>query len=219
LGRFAAAQPSQGSGAPAPTYNQVVPVGANPIPYLHDQGLAEAADALGNQAWAPGSGIEENQGAPYLEQPRIVSDLQKPLDPGINTPSYLNPYRTVMYAISGLSTTLPLRALTGNSKRTYLMVQNLGPGNLFVGIGVDPNAGGGNVLNLVSSQVYEQIGGGVYIPPIQGLFDIGLSLSFAFCSPEYISLLTDTAGTAAMIVEGQYNPPPIYTQAGQQSAG
>ncbi len=191
---------------------------AHPIPYSSDRGLAIAADELGEQPWAPQTGIEQNQGSQYLELPEIVRNLQKPLDPGINTPSYTNPYRTVMYAISNISTTVPLRALTGNSKRTYLMVQNLGPGNLFVGIGVDPNAGGANVLNLVSSQVYEQIGGGVYIPP-NAMFPLGLSFAFAFCSPEYISLLTDTADTNAMIVEGQFNPPPLPSQEGQQSAG
>ena len=190
------------------------PQAASPIPFVSDAGLAYSADELGYQPWAPTSGIEENQGSGYLELPGVLSDLQKALDPGINTPTYVNPYRTVMYSIVGIGTANPVRALTGNSKRTYLLVQNLGPGNLFLGIGVDPVAGGANVLNLVTTQVYEQIGGGVYIPPIPNLFPLGLSLCFAFCSSEYISLLADTAGTAAMIVEGTYVPPPQPTQEG-----
>ena len=196
------------NGAPAPSpYSGVVPVGANPIPYLSDQGLAEATDQLGYQGWAPGSGIEESQGSPYLELPGVQADLQRPLDPGIDTPSYVNPYKTVMYSVTAISTTVPMRALSGNSKRTYLLVQNLGPGNMYLGIGTDPNAGGVNVLNLVSTQTYEQIGGGVYLPP-NPWYPQGVSLCFAFVSPEYISLLVDTAGTNAMILEGSYVPPP-----------
>lgn len=202
-----------GQSPPAATYSEPVPVGADPIPYLSDQGLAVGAETLGYQSWRPTSGIEENQGSGYLELPHVVSDLQKPLNPGISTPTYVNPYRTVMYSVTGIGTANPVRALTGNSKRTYLMVQNLGPGNLFLGLGVDPVAGGANVLNLVTTQVYEQIGGGVYIPP-NAMFPLGLSLSFAFCSPEYVSVLADQANTKAMIVEGSYIPPPQPTQEG-----
>lgn len=192
----------------ASPYTGVVPVGANPIPYLSNQGLADAADQLGYQEYVPQSGVEENQGNPYPDNlPGQANDLQRPLDPGIDTPSFVNPYRTVMYSITGLDTAVPLRALTGNPKRTYLLVQNLGPGNMFLGIGTDPIVGGANVLNLVTTQIYEQIGGGVYLPP-NPWYPEGISLSFSYVSPEYISLLTDTAGTTAMILEGSFVPPP-----------
>jgi hypothetical protein len=177
------------------------------VPYMSDAGLASGAEELGYQPWAPGSGVEETQGSPYLDLPGVAAELQRPLDPGIDTPTYVNPYRTVMYAVSGIDTAIPMRALSGNPKRTYLLVQNLGPGNLFLGIGVDPVAGGTNVLNLVSTQVYEQIGGGFFIPAgvIAGLPN-GLTVPMSFCSAEYVSLLTDTAGTGAMILEGTYSP-------------
>lgn len=157
---------------------------------------------LGTQGWTGQSGIEEAQGNSYLAAPGAQEMLAPPGDPGMNLPSFINPYRTVMYSIVGISTTVPLRALIGNYRRTYLLVQNLGPGNLFLGIGIDPTAGGANVLNLVQTQVYEQIGGGSLLPD-------GTSFANSFVSSEYISLLSDQAATAAMILEGSYSPPRV----------
>ncbi len=102
-----------------------------------------------------------------------------------------------MYSVTGLDTAIPQRVIAGNFKRTYLLIQNLGPGNLFLGVGVDPNAGGGNVLNLVTTQVYEQIGGGFYLPP-NPWYPQGVAFAQSFVSPEYISLLTDTAGCSTI---------------------
>jgi len=156
--------------------------------------------ALGTQEHFAQSAIEEATGSPYGETlPDVQEDLRRPGDPGLNLDQFQNPYRTVMYSVVGLDTAIPTRALPGNSKRCYLLVQNLGPGNLFLGIGVDPNVGGGNVLNLITTQVYEQIGGGTLMPD-------GTTWMSAFVSSEYISLLTDTSGTAAMILEGSYSP-------------
>lgn len=189
----------------------VAPPQAFEVPYVSDAGLASQADQLGYQEWSPGSGVEESQGDPYASIPGLANDLQRPLDPGIDTPTYTNPYRTVMYSVTGIDTATPLRALGGNPKRTYLLVQNLGPGNMFLGIGVDPVAGGANVLNLITSQIYEQIGGGFFLPA-NPWFPLGLSMPFSFCSSDYISLLTDTAGTAAMILEGTYSPAWVASQ-------
>lgn len=175
-------------------------------PRVAAMSLAQRAQVLGYQDYMPQTGIEENNGDPYVLSPDASIDARTPMDPGIDTPGFLNPYRTVMYSITGLSTTVPARALTGNLRRTYLLIQNLGPGNMFVGIGTDPNAGGSNVLNLVSTQVYEQIGGGIYLPPNPWYPD-GLTLGFSFVSPEYISLMVDTSGTNAMILEGTWSPP------------
>jgi hypothetical protein len=168
--------------------------------------LAQRLAWYGTQDWIPQSGVEEAQGNPYEDLPDVSIDSRTPLSPGIDIPSFLNPYRTVMYSITGLSTTIPVRALPGNYKRTYLIVQNLGPGNLFVGIGTDPAPGGGNVMNLVTTQLYEQIGGGFYLPP-NPWYPVGLAICSSFVSPEYISLLTDTTNTAAMILEGTFAPP------------
>lgn len=165
-----------------------------------------ALEREGTQPYFPQSGVEETQGNPYPGLPDVQAQVARPLDPGINQPGFVNPFRTIMYSVTGLSTSQPVRAIPGNFRRTYLMVQNLGPGNMFLGIGVDPNAGGANVLNLVSTQIYEQIGGGFFLPPNEW-FPQGLSVCASFVSPEYVSLLTDTAGTNAMIVEGSYFPP------------
>jgi hypothetical protein len=177
------------------------------VPFVSDAGLARGAQALGAQPWLPGTGIEENQGSSFWQlPPEVQEDLQLPGNPGIDTPSFLNPYRTVMYAVAGIDTEVPLRALGGNSKRTYLIVQNQGPGNLFLGIGTDPNSSGTNVMTLVATQLYEQIGGGFFLPP-NPWYPKGLTICTAFVSPEYISLLTDTLGTTAMILEGSFSPP------------
>lgn len=152
--------------------------------------------------YEPRTGIEEAQGPSYQAAPGIDARLQQPLDPGINLPGFENPYTTVTFNVGALSTTVPVRALAGNHRRSYLLIQNKGPGNLFVGIGIDPAADGANVLSLVSTQVYEQIGGG-------GQFPDGSSYPTAFVSKEYISLLTDLAATTAMIIEGSYYPPSL----------
>lgn len=193
-------QPASGQGAGALQ-------GDTFVPFRSDAGLARAADELGFKPWAPQTGIEENQGNPYLDEPGIAEQLQRPLDPGIDTPGYVNPYRTIMYAVQTLSSSVPTRVLVGNPKRTYLLIQNQGPGNLYVGIGVDPVAGGLNVMTLVSTQIYEQVGGGFFLPPgvLAGLPQ-GLSIPSSFSSPEYISLLTDATGATAMILEGSFLP-------------
>lgn len=183
-----------------------VPVGAS---------LRDAIAAVGTRRqYYPQTGIEENQGDPFALIPETSLDTRTPLDPGFDLPSFVNPYRTVMYSITGLSVSLPSRVIQGNFKRTYLLIQNLGPGNLFLGVGVDPNAGGANVLNLVQTQVYEQIGGGFYLPP-NPWYPYGVAFAQSFVSPEYISLLSDIAGTAAMILEGTFAPP----RAGQANPG
>lgn len=175
-------------------------------PRLAGMPFAQRAVALGFQEYIPQNGIEDNQGDPFVLDPDASEAARTPMDPGIDTPGYVNPYRTVMYSITGLSTTVPSRVLTGNFRRTYLIIQNLGPGNMFVGIGTDPNAGGSNVLNLVATQIYEQIGGGMFLPPNPWYPD-GVSLAFSFVSSDYISLMVDTGGTNAMILEGQWSPP------------
>ncbi len=59
----------------------------------------------------------------------------------------------------------------------------------------------------MQTQTYEQIGGG----------DVDLNTdqtrAYCFVSPNYISAITDTAGTTVLLGEGvwQYNYPPGYT--------
>lgn len=166
--------------------------------------FAQKVAQMPRQPYFAQTGVEENQGPPYAFAPDLQADAQAPLNAGIDAPGFTNPYRTVMYSFTGIGTAVPLQALTGNPARTYLLVQNLGPGNLFLGIGINPGVGGTNVLNLVETQVYEQIGGGFYLPP-NPWYPLGVAITSSFVSPEYISLLADTAGTAAMILEGSWN--------------
>lgn len=193
-------------GAPAQPVISTLSSTAPQPPGFDHMSLAQRMAWYGTQNWQPQSGVEEAQGDPYADLPDVSYDTRRPLDPGIDVPSFLNPYRTVMYSVAGLSTTNPVRAIPGNYKRTYLMVQNLGPGNLFVGLGTDPNPVGSNVLNLVTTQVYEQIGGGFYLPP-NPWYPMGIAFCSSYVSPEYVSLLSDVANTAAMIVEGTFAPP------------
>lgn len=178
-------------------------------PRLKDMALARRAQILGFQEYIPQTGVDDNQGDPQVLNPGWSDLMRTPLDPGIDMSGYVNPYRTVMYSVTGLSTTIPTRAIIGNLRRSYLLIQNTGPGNLFVGIGTDPNgsvAGSSNVLVLVATQVYEQIGGGFFLPPNPWYPD-GVSMPFSFCSSEYISLMVDNAATNAMILEGTWSPP------------
>jgi len=181
------------------------PVGATGSTRVQGYQFAQrVAQAAGSVGYIPQSGVEENQGNPYEFAPDLAAFANQPLNPGIDTPGYVNPFRTVMYSITGIGTSQPVQALTGNPARTYLIVQNLGPGNLFLGIGVQPIVGGANVLNLIQTQLYEQIGGGFFLPP-NPWYPLGVSICSSFVSPEYISLLADQAGTSAMILEGSWN--------------
>lgn len=205
IGTFGTTGPAGGTlpaGNTAPA--SLAPIGGTGGTRASGYRFAEKVARMGRAPYIAQTGVEENQGPPYPWTPDLAAQSQVPLNPGIDVPGYTNPYRTVMYSFTGIGTSNPLQALTGNPSRTYLIIQNLGPGNLFVGIGINPSAGGANVLNLVETQVYEQIGGGFFLPP-NPWYPLGIAICSSFVSPEYISLLADTAGTAAMIMEGSWN--------------
>lgn len=159
------------------------------------------------QPWAPGSGVEQSQGNPYRHLPAQVRDkLQVPGDPGINTKGWVNPYKITFYGfqVPNQATSPSAVALAGNFRRTYLLIQNKGPGNLFVNFGVEASANGANCLQLVSTQVYELIGGG-------GVFPNGNSpLPSSFVMRDSIYVLADAANTSCVIGEG------IWTNTGPQ---
>lgn len=145
------------------------------------------------QRWRPASGVEESQGSPYFNQPGVQPQLDVPADPGISMRGFLNPFRMTSYQVA-VPTTGPIIALPGNMRRTYLLIQNLGPGNLFVNFGSD--AGSGTSHQLVSTQFYEQIGGGSYD------YDRNHSVPNSFVTRDYVSVLSDLAATFAIISEG-----------------
>lgn len=151
------------------------------------------------QAWRPQTGVDASQGAPFASDPSLVEAYQQPLDPGVNLSGWINPYSFTIYQLA-LSTTQALRMAPPNLRRCYLIMQNQGPGNVFVNFGQDavvptltlPS----NCLQLITTQFYEQIGGGGFN------FDTGNSQPNAFVSPDYVSAITDTAGTTMIIGEG-----------------
>jgi hypothetical protein len=156
--------------------------------------------AIGTQRnFRPQSGIEAVQGDPYASVPGIGAQLRVPADPGINLLGWINPYSLTMYQVA-LSTTSAVQVVPPNLRRCYLLIQNQGPGNAFVNFGqaaVQPTALlNANCLQLITTQAYEQIGGGGFD------FDRQLSNPNAFVSPDYVSAITDTAATTLMVAEG-----------------
>jgi hypothetical protein len=81
-------------------------------------------------------------------------------------------------------------------------MQNQGPGNVFVNFGQSATApvtagAPANCLQLITTQFYEQIGGG-------SVNMDGFPMPSAFVSPDYVSAITDTAGTTMIVGEGVF---------------
>lgn len=153
----------------------------------------------GTRRWEPASGVEDNQGAPSM-RPGELAALQVPRDPGLNTLGFNNPYRMAMYGPIQLSTNVQTSILSANKNRVYLILQNQGPGNVWVGFGQDVTAptvlANSNGLQLVATQVLEQIGGGFVV------LATGQVIPQAFVTADYIQAITDTAGTTMLAMEG-----------------
>lgn len=148
------------------------------------------------QRWRPASGIEESQGDPYYNQPGVTEQLQFPADPGIEYRGWLNPFKSSTY-VAVVQDTAVITALPGNMRRTYLLLQNLGPGNIWMNFGSD--AGVNACHFLITGQFYEQIGGGAYN------YDTRRSVPNAFVTRDYVSLLADQPDTVVVITEGLWN--------------
>lgn len=149
------------------------------------------------QRWRPATGIEDAQGEPYFNQPGVLEALQMPADPGINLRGFLNPYKMSSYLVGPILTTNPIIALPGNLRRTYLMIQNNGPGNLYINFGTD--AGVGICHQLIQTQFYEQIGGGFYD------YESNHSRAGCFVTRDYLSMISDNSTTTAIVSEGIWN--------------
>jgi hypothetical protein len=152
--------------------------------------------AQGTQEPFPATGIEQAQGPSYPDD--IAQALAVPQAFGLNLTGWINPYSFTLYTYP-LLTTAPTRVIPANLKRAYLIMQNQGPGNAFVNFGQDVTVAtataNSNGLQLIQTQFYEQIGGG-------GLDGTGFSRPVCFVSPDYVSIITDTAGTTMLIGEG-----------------
>jgi hypothetical protein len=150
----------------------------------------------------PVTGIDQSQGSPYA--PDIQWQLDQPQDMGLNVLGFINPYSLTFYSVD-LVVGEPVQAVPPNQRRVYLILQNQGPGNIWLnfgqGVTVATVASNSNGLQLIQTQVYEQIGGG-YMKPS------GESVTNCFVSPDYLSATTDTAGTTLLVGEGVWRPQP-----------
>ena len=157
--------------------------------------------ARAGHAFNPQTGIEQSQGDLYKRFPGVGAQVRQALDPGVNLQGWVNPYSMVLYNV-GLNVNQPVQAAPPNLKRAYLIVQNQGPGNVFLNFGqaaVAPTVGqNANCLQLIQTQFYEQVGGGS-VDMITGLPIAGL-----FVSPDYLSAITDMATTTLMVAEGVF---------------
>jgi hypothetical protein len=158
------------------------------------------------QRWRPQSAIEQSQGDPYAGLPGVRNRLQIPSDPGIEVKGWRNPYVCTQYGfnVPDQATDVSVRALGGNPKRCYMLVQNKGPGNLFLSFGTEALANGTNCLVLITTQVYEIIGGGGVFPNRDD------SLTGAFIPRDSIYILSDAAATTCMILEGMWTDSKLY---------
>lgn len=159
------------------------------------------------QRYAAGSGVEQSQGDPYKNLPPSVRQkLQIPNDPGINIHGWRNPYKATAYGfpVPDQATASAVRALAGNARRCYLLIQNKGPGNLFLNFGTEPSPNGGNCLSLIATQFYELIGGGGVFP------DGNTSLPSSFVPRDDIYVLSDAASTTCTIVEGVWTDTRVF---------
>lgn len=148
------------------------------------------------QRWKPASGVDESQGQPYFYLPGVQQQLDMPADPGIDIRGWLNPFTMTSYQVA-VPTLAPIKAIPGNMRRTYLIIQNLGPGNLYVNFGTD--AGVGTSMVLITTQFYEQIGGGSFD------YDKNHSVANSFVTRDYVSVLADAANTFCIVTEGLWN--------------
>lgn len=175
------------------------PPGGNPKPWNVAQLRARAT-----QPHFPESGVSASQGELYA--PEIQDYLNRPQDMSINETGWVNPYSLTMYQFP-LSVDVASRVIPPNLRRAYLIIQNQGPGNVFINFGQDVTAAGiisnSNGMTIIQTQIYEQIGGG-------GIDAYGNPVANCFVSPDYVSCITDEAGTTVLVGEGvwRYVQPP-----------
>jgi hypothetical protein len=153
----------------------------------------------GTRRWFPQSGIDDNQGPPSM-RPGELANLQIPRDPGANVLGFNNPYRLTFYGPIQLSTTISTQILSANKRRVYLLLQNQGPGNVWINFGANVSAANAtansNGLQLVTTQALEQIGGGFVT------LSTGEVFPQAFVAGDFITAITDTVGTTFLAGEG-----------------
>lgn len=156
------------------------------------------------QKYRPATGVAENQGDPYYALPGVTEQFQIPADPGINYLGWRNPFKSTTYLAANLDTANPTIVLPGNLRRVYLLLQNLGPGNLWVNFGSDAVVNTCHVL--ITTQFYEQIGGGGFD------YTRNKSVPQSFVTREYVSVIPDAVATSVAITEGIWTFTPEEAQ-------
>lgn len=133
-------------------------------------------------------------------RPGELANLQVPRDPGVLQLGFKNPYRLTFYGPILLDTVNVVQILAANPKRVYLLLQNQGPGNVWLNFGGNVTAAtatsNSNGLQLVTTQALEQIGGGFVTLATGEVFPQ------AFVAADLITAITDTAGTTMLCGEG-----------------
>lgn len=147
--------------------------------------------------WYPQSEVETNQEAEgdwAQLPPNLVAYLRGPLEPQLRgeVPIYNGVVGSCFPLTVG--TTQSIQALIENSKRAYLIIQNQGPGNLFVQFG--SAAAIGLTLKFVPQQVYE--------PQIAGHFDARTGKGAIVPIRNSVNLIADAANTLAIVGEATW---------------
>jgi hypothetical protein len=147
--------------------------------------------------WYPQSEVEQNQEleGEWGALPRsLVAYLRSPNPPQLqgDTPIYNGVVGSCFPLTVG--TTQSIQALIENSKRAYLIIQNQGPGNLFVQFG--SAAAVGLTLKFVPQQVYE--------PQIAGHFDTKSGRGAMVPIRNSVNLIADAASTLAIVGEATW---------------
>jgi hypothetical protein len=145
-----------------------------------------------SQRFVPQSGIEEAQGDPLKFLPAQDRPRQL-LDTPVDYKGWRNPWKTTMYGVVFDTANVARKVVNGNQRRAYLLIQNQGPGNVWVNFGQD--AGVLTSIYLVTTQIYELIGGG-------SADRFGNPQPNSFVPRDFVSVLTDTAGTQVICCEG-----------------
>ena len=147
------------------------------------------------QPHQPASGVGANQGNLY--DPEIQAYLDRPQDMSINVTGWKNPYSLTLYNFA--VGTSAVRPIPPNLRRAYLLIQNQGPGNLWLNFGQDVTVATltapSNGIQLIQTQILEQIGGG-------DVDEYQNPRANAFISPDYVSMISDDPTTTVLVGEG-----------------
>jgi len=147
----------------------------------------------GTRPWEPQTGVEDNQGPPSM-MPGALEALQVPIQPGYDNPGFINPYVMNHYGPITIPTTAAIIILQSNSKRCYLLIQNQGPGNVWVGFGRNVTIAGDGYQIFPGGNI-EHIGGGFMTMN-------GRSIPQAFVASDLITAISDNAVTVVCAGEG-----------------